>query len=116
MKDTSKYEKDYSESGLWSKLDEFAKKIGGKLVGDALKLFYLMKSGKLNAGQKAAVIGALGYLIAPVDVIPDILPGGFVDDAAVIAGVLKLLAELVNAEIKTRVNEKLKEYGFAPIK
>jgi uncharacterized membrane protein YkvA (DUF1232 family) len=35
------------------------------------------------------VIAGLVYVVSPVDLIPDILPGGFADDAAVIVWVVK---------------------------
>ena len=42
------------------------------------------------------IVGALIYLVSPIDVIPDFLPGGLVDDAAVVAFVLGLVrSELV---------------------
>jgi uncharacterized membrane protein YkvA (DUF1232 family) len=40
---------------------------------------------------KLAAAGALAYFILPIDLIPDYLPGGFLDDAAVAAGVVTLL-------------------------
>ena len=41
---------------------------------------------------RAAIVGALAYLICPFDVIPDFIPViGLVDDAAVIAICLKLV-------------------------
>jgi uncharacterized membrane protein YkvA (DUF1232 family) len=44
-------------------------------------------------GTIALVGGALSYLLSPVDLIPDFIPGiGLVDDAAVIASCLKLVA------------------------
>jgi uncharacterized membrane protein YkvA (DUF1232 family) len=39
------------------------------------------------------VVGALIYVVSPIDVIPDVLPVGLVDDAAVIAYVLTLVHE-----------------------
>jgi uncharacterized membrane protein YkvA (DUF1232 family) len=35
------------------------------------------------------VVAALLYFLSPLDLIPDFLPGGFLDDAAVVAWVLK---------------------------
>jgi uncharacterized membrane protein YkvA (DUF1232 family) len=50
---------------------------------------------------KNLVLAGLGlvYLISPLDVLPDFIPGGFVDDAAVIGFVIKKIrAELVAFE------------------
>jgi uncharacterized membrane protein YkvA (DUF1232 family) len=44
-------------------------------------------------GTIAAVAGALLYVLSPIDLIPDFIPGiGYVDDAAVIAACLKIVA------------------------
>lgn len=43
-------------------------------------------------GSVAAIVGALLYILSPVDLIPDFIPGtGYVDDAGVIAACLKLV-------------------------
>jgi uncharacterized membrane protein YkvA (DUF1232 family) len=39
------------------------------------------------------IAAALVYLVTPIDLIPDLLPGGFVDDAAVVLFVVSRLAE-----------------------
>ena len=39
---------------------------------------------KVPAGTVAAIIGTLLYVLSPVDLLPDFLPGGFVDDAGII--------------------------------
>jgi len=39
-------------------------------------------------GSMVLVIVAIIYFVSPVDLIPDFLPGGFIDDAAVIAFVI----------------------------
>jgi uncharacterized membrane protein YkvA (DUF1232 family) len=42
------------------------------------------------SGKDLGLAGlALLYLVSPLDVLPDFIPGGFVDDAAVVAFVLK---------------------------
>lgn len=54
-----------------------------------------------QVSKKNLVLAGLGllYLVSPLDVIPDFLPGGFADDAAVIGFVLrKIRGELVAFE------------------
>lgn len=42
------------------------------------------------SGKNLALAGlAIMYLVSPLDVLPDFLPGGFVDDAAVVGFILK---------------------------
>lgn len=52
------------------------------------------------SGKNLALAGlGLLYLVSPLDVIPDFLPGGFTDDAAVIGFVLrKVRGELATFE------------------
>ena len=55
----------------------------------------------LQVSKKNLLLAAAGiaYLVSPIDVIPDFLPGGFADDAAVITFVVrKLRTELAAFE------------------
>jgi uncharacterized membrane protein YkvA (DUF1232 family) len=57
------------------------------------------------SGKNLALAGlGLIYLVSPLDVVPDFLPGGFADDAAVIGFILrKIRTELVAFEAWERV-------------
>ena len=64
-------------------------------------------------GEKAAAIGALVYLVSPLDAEPDVIPvAGLVDDVAVILSVVKMLADALKqhtvevAEAKALVSIK----------
>jgi uncharacterized membrane protein YkvA (DUF1232 family) len=52
------------------------------------------------SGKNLALAGlGLVYLVSPLDVLPDFIPGGFADDAAVVGFILKKIrAELVKFE------------------
>lgn len=59
---------------------------------DDVKLYFQMlgdiftrKYKKVPTGTVAAIIGTLLYVLSPVDLLPDFLPGGFVDDAGILA-------------------------------
>ncbi len=109
--DTSKYKKDFSESSFWKKVGKFAAKAGIQVIYNALKLYYALQSPNTPAWAKTVIIGALGYFIAPIDLIPDITPGiGFVDDAGVLAAALMTVALYITPEIKRQAKEKLKEW------
>jgi uncharacterized membrane protein YkvA (DUF1232 family) len=48
---------------------------------------------------KAALVGALAYFVLPVDTVPDVMPVlGYADDAALLAGVIKLVANSILPE------------------
>lgn len=62
-----------------------------------VRLVKAWESGKYRRiPQKSlvAIVAAILYLVNPLDVIPDFLPGiGYLDDAAVLTWVLKMIAD-----------------------
>lgn len=60
-----------------------------KLYFQMLGDFFTGKYKKVPVGTVAAIVGTLLYVLSPIDFIPDFLPGGFVDDAAILALCLK---------------------------
>ena len=65
---------------------------------------------------KVALVGLLAYLISPIDLIPDFLPGiGSLDDLIVVAIVLKWTGRRVGLE-RLRANWPGDEAGFATLR
>ena len=85
----TKYQKHFSESDFWLKLRTLAKKAGVKVTYYALTLYYTLTDPNTPTKYKAVIAGALGYMILPLDLVPDFLPfAGLADDwAALIAAV-----------------------------
>ena len=109
--DLVKYEKNYSEDGLWKKIGNVAKKAGLKTVYMVLLLYYVLMSDKTPTKYKAMIIGALGYFILPLDAIPDIIPAvGYTDDVAALAGAILAVAKCISPEIEAQAKAKLKEW------
>jgi uncharacterized membrane protein YkvA (DUF1232 family) len=53
--------------------------------------------------------GAIAYLLAPVDLIPDFLPGiGHLDDALVVPGLVYLALRMVPPQVVAEAREKVK--------
>ena len=108
--DLQRYEAEYSECGLFDKLSSVAKKAGLKVVYYALILYYALQSPKISVKEKALIIGALGYFILPVDLVPDVIAGaGFLDDAAALLAVIKMLT-CIDDEVKRQAKELLKRW------
>ncbi|GHU58773.1 hypothetical protein AGMMS49975_25650 [Clostridia bacterium] len=81
-------------------------RLGAKLVESALFLYYGYQY--LPAKDKAIIIGALGYLLSPIDLIPDaLIPLGFVDDGMVLASAVASITATLNPETKLLIDEKL---------
>ena len=85
-----------------------AKRAGAKLVYVALILYYTLESDRVSVRDKAIIIGALGYLISPLDVVPDAIPiAGLGDDLAVLLYVLHKVWGDVSEEVKAKAKAKL---------
>lgn len=105
-KDVVPYKRHYSESKFWKKV----KSLGKNLLKPAMLLFYVMKSPDVPIGVKGTIAGALGYLILPLDLIPDFIPvTGYTDDAAALFTVVKMCTNYITPQIKAQADEKLDE-------
>ncbi|HHS95795.1 MAG TPA: DUF1232 domain-containing protein, partial [Phaeodactylibacter sp.] len=95
------YKKHYSEGAFWRKCKRYAKQVGSKVLYMALLLFYAYRRDETPNWAKHIVLGALGYLISPIDVLPDLTPWlGYTDDAGVLAFALVVVSAYINEEVK----------------
>ena len=111
LPDFMSYSNKFSSKGFVDKISRIAKRAGAKLVYAALVLYYSLHSKKVSVKDKAIIIGALGYLISPLDAIPDAIPiVGLGDDMAVLAYVLKKVWNQITDEAKDKAKEKLAKW------
>jgi uncharacterized membrane protein YkvA (DUF1232 family) len=103
-----KYTEAYSEAKLFRKIIRFAKAAGIKVIYLALLLFYTLTKPTTPFWAKAKIIGALGYFIAPLDFIPDLIPGiGYSDDLGALVYAFGAVAMHVDEESKHKAKERL---------
>ena len=108
--DMESYAEEYSETGLWDKIRDNVSSIGMKLIYKALQLYYVAQSPDCPMKVKAGIYGALGYLISPIDFIPDVVPVvGYTDDAAAIALALALSQMYLTEEINAKARAKIRD-------
>ena len=123
-------ESGYQEASIMlndvDKLEELFQKVEQKLkiipkIGDKLAVAATMASMVKSyikkeytqppVGTIIAVISALAYLVSPVDIIPDTVPGfGHIDDAAIIMTCFKLAESDINEFIVWRRENGLEIY------
>ena len=102
------YKNRFSPGGFVEKISRIAKRAGVKLVYAALILYYTLESDQVSLKDKATIIGALGYLISPLDVVPDAIPiAGLSDDLAVLIYVLNRIWGDVSEDVKAKAKAKL---------
>ena len=81
------------------------------MVYAALILYYTLQSDKISVKDKAIIIGALGYLISPLDVVPDAIPiVGLGDDLGVLIYVLQKVWGNVSEDVKVKSRERLSKW------
>ncbi|MER2060162.1 MAG: YkvA family protein [Niallia sp.] len=104
-------EKHYSEEKFWRKLAKFGKKAGSSVVYAVLLLYYTLQKPNVPKKVKATIIGALGYFILPIDLIPDFLVGiGYTDDLGALGIALFQVAMYIDDDIKSKAKTKLTEW------
>ena len=101
-----KFEKNYNEKGFWEKIKNSGIKIGLKPIYITLILYYSIPKASLI--DKAIIIGSLGYLISPFDLIPDYIPYvGFLEDIGFLILVYNRIKSNVDDETKKKAKDKL---------
>lgn len=72
------------------------------LVPDlAVLLLRLLRDERVAPGDKVLVLGGLGYLLSPIDLLPEILfgPFGWLDDLVVLAAALSRVMNHVHPDV-----------------
>ena len=111
LPDFMQYSNKFSKTEFVEKISRIAKRAGAKLVYAALILYYTLQSNKVSVKDKAIIIGALGYLISPLDVVPDAIPiVGLGDDLTVLVYVLQKVWGDVNDDVKAKARERLSKW------
>lgn len=86
----------YSAPRLWEKISRYALIAGRKTVLTAITLYHCLRDKDTPAWAKGVIMGALGYLVLPADMVPDIIPGaGYGDDWAALVAALGTVATYV---------------------
>ena len=101
----------FSPNEFLEKISSVAKRAGSKFVYAALILYYTLLSPNVSKRDKALIIGALGYMISPLDVIPDAYPiVGLSDGMAVLIFVLRKVWTNVDPDIQQKAKDRLNSW------
>lgn len=107
----AKYEKEFQEDKFWDKLAKNFKKISKKTVMRALLLYYAMQHPDCGIKEKAIIIGALGYFILPLDIVPDFTPiFGYIDDFGALGWAIHAVSNLIDDDVRAKADTKASEW------
>ncbi len=84
---------------------------GRAIAKPALEGFELIIDSSTPSQVRVSIIGALTYLIIPIDLIPDFIPAaGFSDDLVALTAVISLWSRYITPEIKFRAKCRLDKW------
>lgn len=106
-----KYTESYSEDSFWNKVKEVALKVGAKGIYYALVLYFVLQRDDVPYHAKAIIIGALGYFIFPIDLIPDVIPVvGYTDDVGALVLAIGQVSMYIDENVKNSAKKQMKQW------
>ncbi|PHC68936.1 YkvA family protein [Bacillus toyonensis] len=107
-KEMTRSSRHYSDNQFWGKVKKYAKKAGTQAVYTVLLLYYVLQKDTVPMKTKGIIIGALGYFILPLDLIPNFTPVvGYVDDLGGLGAALMQVVMYIDQDVKKQAKEKL---------
>lgn len=101
------YERHYDEDSFWKKVKHVAAQVGAKVLYPALQLYFMLQAKDVPIKAKTLIVGALGYLILPTDLVPDFIPAlGFTDDITALMVAIRTLNQHLTPEINRQAKEQ----------
>ncbi len=89
-------------------LMRLVRRAGRTVARPAIQCLEMLLDGDTPHQARLTVLAALTYLLVPVDLIPDFLPGiGFGDDMVALTALLGLCGRHVTPEIRRRAQSRL---------
>ena len=103
-----KYNEEFSDESFWDKCKNYATSIGKGGLEKAFTLYYATEHKDCTLAHKTAIYGALGYLISPIDAIPDLTPIlGYTDDIGLIGTALVAVASCIDEGVIEQAQRKV---------
>ena len=109
--DYSGNQKIYSDKSFFKKISSNFSKIGANLLNKAFTLYYVARDKDTPTWAKSIIYGVLGYLILPLDAIPDIAPFiGFSDDLTAIVSAISVIMAHIKPEHIRQAEERVNKF------
>lgn len=106
-----KYIPNYDVEKFWKKLRRSLRRMGAKAVYYALLLYYALQDPQISRKDKGMILGALGYFLLPLDLMPDFLPAiGYTDDIAALAFAVYKVINCITPQVKGQAEAKVYEW------
>jgi uncharacterized membrane protein YkvA (DUF1232 family) len=108
---TKTYKRFFSQKKYIQLLKTKPGKIGSKALYTSLLLYYAFKRTETPIWAKNIIVGTLGYLISPIDLLPDLTPVlGYTDDLGLLSFGLVTIASFINKDVKEKAVHQLSSW------
>jgi len=85
------------------------RKMGQQAVYSVMLMVHAYRSKESPAWAKRVIIGALGYVLTPIDAVPDLTPLiGYTDDIGVLSFGLVAIASYINNDVRISARKDVK--------
>jgi len=102
-------------SRVLKKIGRFCYAMGQQTVYSVLLMVYAFRRKDAPGWAKRIIVGALGYVLTPIDAIPDLTPLiGYTDDLGVLSFGLVAIASYINLDVRVEARRGVK-YLFGEI-
>lgn len=109
MNTENKYGNLFDPSRIVKYIMKYAKSSAVKLLYASLLLVYAYKRSDTPSWAKNIIIGSIGYLLSPIDSIPDLTPFlGFTDDFGVLLFGIVTIACYINHDVRDNAVKQLR--------
>ena len=108
IKKINKYRKAFKAAKLFKNIPKYVKALGVQTVYMVLLLYNAFHRKETPHWAKKIILGTLGYLITPIDTIPDLTPFiGYTDDLGILSFGLVTISCYVNEAVKSDSRKQL---------
>lgn len=102
------YRDKFSETRFWKFIGQKSRALSQGTVYSALLLFYAYKKKETPGWAKRIVLGTLGYLLMPLDAVPDLSPLiGFTDDVGILSFGLVTIAAYIDQDVRNTARNRM---------
>jgi len=94
---------------ILKKIGRFCSAMGQQVVYSVLLMVYAFRRKDAPGWAKRIIIGALGYVLTPIDAVPDLTPLiGYTDDLGVLSFGLVAIASYINLDVRIEARRGVK--------
>lgn len=99
-----------SVTRVLKKIGRFCIAMGQQTVYSVLLMVYAFRREDAPGWAKRIIIGALGYVLTPIDAVPDLTPLiGYTDDLGVLSFGLVAIASYINLDVRIAARRGVKQ-------